>query len=139
MGKKTQVFSMVPFSAADPRHCFSIVASTRSLDLQAKSESQRNVWVWGLRKLKEMSEARAAVVAAVASHSEDQISPEFLKECTMGCKFMKHNTNNSSHSKVVYVNPDTGVVDWKSGCLNLKFAIDIVPGMCAVMNGFSCV
>src|SRR4051794_15176656 len=59
-GKNTTVLRDVK---VDPKLCFSIRCTSRTLDLQAKSEQQRDAWVKGLSQIHAKLTKKAAAAA----------------------------------------------------------------------------
>jgi len=77
-GKNTKVFEGVKLKTADPRCCFSIVMSNRTLDLQCQTEIDRNMWLEGLKELKERLRnhpAEASISEKRDSHKSGPTSP----------------------------------------------------------------
>jgi len=115
---------------ADPRLCFSIVMPTRSLNLEASSEKERDFWLTGLRDLKSKSRRDEPVedTASVGMYFGEMEILDFKKSATMGRVFYKYGKHGSPHERVIRVNFYTGLVDWGSGSLSLKDAVAIRSG-----------
>jgi len=117
---------------ADPRFCLSIVMPTRSLNLEASSEKERDFWLTGLRELKSKCDTRreepAEDTASVGMYFAEVDILDFKKSATMGRVFYKYGKHGSPHERVIRVNFYTGLVDWGSGSLSLKDAVDIRSG-----------
>jgi hypothetical protein len=79
-GKATKVFEGVKEKVVDQKLCFSIVTATRTLDLQAADEEERDLWVRGLRDLKaqldeDLNRDAAAPGAGSAGGAEGGVTP----------------------------------------------------------------
>jgi len=121
------------FGNADPRFCLSIVMPTRSLNLEASSEKERDFWLKGLRELKSRCDSISdetdddnRKVKTVALRESDIL--DFKKSATIGRVFYKYGRLGSPHQRIVRVTMNTGLVDYESGSLSLKDAIDIRSG-----------
>ncbi len=64
-GKETSVFRQRQASATPDSHCFSVITSERSLDLQTTSPQQRDAWVNALTEAVACMKDHRMVVAAV--------------------------------------------------------------------------
>jgi len=117
-GKNTRVFDGVNNKTALPSCCLSILLVSRSLDLQANSEDERDMWLNGLRELKRRLDA-----------PEDDYDPNsFWSMSTVGAHLIKHSKRGRPKTKIIRVDHKTGVVEWGSGSLYLQETTDIVAG-----------
>ncbi len=114
-GKHTKVFDGVSVNRADPRVCFSIVAPTRTLDLQAASFNEREVWVEGLTRL----QLKLLDDTPIDHRSLDSQS-QFLTICQQGRNLTKWNTRGEKGTKLVHVNPISGLITCGSSKLYIQ-------------------
>lgn len=123
----------------DSRLVLSIELPDRTLDLQAKSEAERDFWVQGLREITSRLTSRGSVATAPPSAglarrslsliaAADPIQTVDFLAGTVTGTFVKHGRLGKPHTKMVRVDPSTGIVDWGSGSLCLRDAVDVIPG-----------
>ena len=159
----------VKLGNVDPRLTFAVVCPNRTLELQASSEEERDLWVQGLRNIRARllegkfpdltripgalvdtkrvaPPAAAAVVksssssaptspssggaggAGAAALTPAQRQANFVEASTKGTTLIKHGRHGKPHTKVVRVNHKTGDVNWGTGRLNVRDAVEIVAG-----------
>lgn len=122
----------------DSRLVFTIEAADRTLDLQAKTEADRDFWVQGLREITSRITSRGSVATAPPSSGARRslsliaaadLGPtlDFLGDTVTGT-FIKHGRHGKPHPKMLRVDPTTGIVDWGTGSLCLRDAEDVIPG-----------
>mmetsp|Transcript_24744 Transcript_24744/g.34400 ORF Transcript_24744/g.34400 Transcript_24744/m.34400 type:complete len:657 (+) Transcript_24744:113-2083(+) len=121
-GKHTKVFDGVSVNRADPRVCFSIVTPLRTLDLQAASFNEREMWVEGLSRLQlKLLDNTQIDHKNVDSHSQ------FLAICQQGRNLTKWSLKGVPSTKLIMVNPTTGKI--KCGAARLYVQeVQVVPG-----------
>uniref|UniRef100_A0A7S3Z415 PH domain-containing protein n=1 Tax=Lotharella globosa TaxID=91324 RepID=A0A7S3Z415_9EUKA len=130
-GKTTQVFEQVG-EKVSPELCFSLVHAKRSLDLSATSQIERDMWVSGLRKLQASlrTSQNNLKKEAEALLTEDikKTAADFMSVCTVPTRMSKFTRSSSKHKKMVTVDPQSGVLSWGNGSLNLKHVISLESG-----------
>jgi hypothetical protein len=157
--------SLSPVSASSSFHwltffCLlcSIITHDRTLDLQADSEDERDVWVQGLRDLKEKLDQEMKQqlekldseddIKDITSTPQSPSSPrgvksspfsspstgtekdyeDFKHQAVNGVSFVKHGRKGKPHARLVKVNLSSGEISWGSGSLNLHTATDVKVG-----------
>eukprot|EP00457_Paulinella_chromatophora_P001654 gb/GEZN01001656.1/.p1 GENE.gb/GEZN01001656.1/~~gb/GEZN01001656.1/.p1 ORF type:complete len:904 (+),score=189.32 gb/GEZN01001656.1/:124-2835(+) len=127
VGKTTKNLKVLSDKAVPPELCFSIVLPTRTLDLQATTQQERDVWVEGMRSLIERLQQR----------DESKVHAlDWGVLASTGHMFVKHGRKGKPHPRVVKVELDTGVVSWglnlqnmdPNHSINLKDTQEIVAG-----------
>jgi hypothetical protein len=121
--------------------CFAIVCPGRTLELQAASEFERDMWLDGLKMIRarlrgdpieepvvRTRSASGSNIVRVAAVSDDEA---FIDVMRKGAALMKHGRRGDPHLKVIKVDPKTGDVTWGQDTdqgLSLREATQIVPG-----------
>mmetsp|Transcript_21394 Transcript_21394/g.52416 ORF Transcript_21394/g.52416 Transcript_21394/m.52416 type:complete len:652 (-) Transcript_21394:420-2375(-) len=130
-GKTTQVFEQVGDKVRDEL-CFSLIHQKRTLDLSATSQIERDMWVSGLRNLqKTLHTSQTNLKKEVEALLTDDIkmeAAEFISICTKKTKMHKYTRSSHRHKRYVVVDPNSGVISWGNGSLNLKHVISIEKG-----------
>mmetsp|Transcript_972 Transcript_972/g.1865 ORF Transcript_972/g.1865 Transcript_972/m.1865 type:complete len:708 (+) Transcript_972:26-2149(+) len=120
-GKETKVFEGVKHKVAHPSCCFSVILHNRTINLQAQNESERNMWVQGLSKVRE----RLLAQSLDSDDDEDAEDAEFqqkFQKLSGGSLVFKYTRKGVEHERVLQVNTRTGVLDWGSGSISLCFS-----------------
>jgi len=121
-GKHTKVFDGVSVNRADPRVCFSIVTPNRTLDLQASSFNEREMWVQGLKRVQHKLLDNSTI-----DHKTLDSQSQFLTICSQGRNLVKWSSKALPSTKLIIVNPVTGKI--KCGAARLKVQeVEVVPG-----------
>jgi len=126
----------------DAKTVFSIILPERALDLQAADEAERDYWVQGLRDFCSRITRSGSISVASAPPTATGTKPttatgpapatptsaDFAGTAVIVGKFMKHGRRGKPHERSLKVDPATGIVDWGSGAISLREAVEIIPG-----------
>eukprot|EP00808_Paulinella_micropora_P018458 g49172.t1 len=128
------------FGASPPQLCILIRMPQRDLCLRARSEQERDLWLNGLVKLKKEIDIAEENVdednktgQGQEVHQANIFAPnanalDFKKAAFSGRTFIKHSRRGAPHQRLVRVNFNSGAVDWSSGSLSLKDALEVAAG-----------